>query len=336
MAPTAAGFQKMRLQDNFMKSYNSLMYKISCSNSFMKICLAGAASILLMMFAMADHAKAQSSISAEKIGSKVDVYIDGRFFTSYIYSRDEKYPFFYPVNGPSGASVTSKRNSNFPHHSSLFFGADHVNGGNYWQEGLDKGQIISVKTEIIEEGQEQVVIANECLWVRPGADAPIKDTRRIRISSPADDIYQIDFDIKLHMLQDVTIARTNHSLFSGRMDPDLAVTHGGTMVNAGGKEGESGTFGEPSPWVSYYGNRGGNTEGMTIMQHPSNEWYPAPWFTRDYGFFSPTPLYWPEDEEAGTFLQEGEVVELRYRVLVHRGDHQDAEISRHFDLYIND
>jgi len=283
-----------------------------------------------------NEASAQSVLSAEKIGSKIDVYIDGRFFTSYKFHDNEKYPFFYPVNGPTGASVTSKRNSNFPHHSSLFFGLDFVNGGNYWQEGLDRGQIKSVKAEILESGGDRVVIVNECLWVRPGADSPIKDTRTITIRSPEEDIFLIDFEITLLPLQDVHIRRNNHSLFSGRMDPDLAVINGGRMVNAEGEEGEQGTFGKPSAWVSYYGERGGRYEGMTIMQHPDNDWPNAPWFTRNYGFFSPTPIYWPEDENAGTFMKMGEPVHLKYRVLVHAGDPTEAAIPGHYELFINE
>jgi hypothetical protein len=293
---------------------------------------AFAVSILLICVPV-ETIMAQSTVTAEKIGSKIDVYIDGRFFTSYTFSKDEKYPFFYPVNGPSGASVTSMRNSNYPHHSSLFFGADYVNEGNYWQEGLEEGQIISVKTDILESGRDRVVIADECLWVRPGAESPLKDTRKITITSPDDDIYMIKFEISLLPLQDVTIERNNHSLFSGRMDPDLAVINGGTMVNADGDEGEGGTFGKVSDWISYYGERGNDVEGMTIMQHPDNDWPQAPWFTRDYGFFSPTPIYWPEDEEAGTFMRKGEAVDLKYGVIVHAGNPDEAGIPGLFELF---
>lgn len=289
--------------------------------------------ILLGMYGLAKPAEAQSTVTAEKIGSKIDVSIDGSFFTSYSFSGDEKYPYFYPVNGASGASVTSKRNSNYPHHSSLFFGVDYVNGGNYWQEGLDRGQIRSVKTEIVESGGDRVVITDECLWVRADAESPIKDTRMITIRSADDDIFQIDFEITLIPLQDVTIQRNNHSLFSGRMAPDLAVINGGTMINAEGDEGESETFGKVSPWISYYGQRGSGYEGMTIMQHPENDWPQAPWFTRDYGFFSPTPIYWPENEVAVTFMKKGEPVHLKYRVLVHTGDEKKAGIARHYELF---
>lgn len=287
----------------------------------------------LMVIALAFHSGAQGQVSAVRLGSKIDVMINKNLFTSYIFSQEEKYPFFFPVNGPSNASVTSMRNANYPHHSSLFFGCDMVNGGNYWQEGLERGQIISHRADIVETGGSRVVIENECIWTRPGADAPIRDKRVITFSAPSKELYQIDFDVEMEMLMDVTIKRTNHSLFSGRMDPDLAVSNGGVMINAEGETGENGTFGKASAWIDYYGTRMGKTEGMAIMQHPSNKWYPAPWFTRDYGFFSPTPMYWPEDQEKGTTLRKGEKVKLRYRVLVHSGNHLEADIAGQFEKY---
>lgn len=277
----------------------------------------------------------QSNITAEKIGNKIEIRIDGSLLTNYILSEHEKYPFFFPVNGPSRASVTSMRNANYPHHSSLFFGCDKVNGGNYWQEGLDRGQIVPLRADIIETGGSKVVIENENIWKRPGAMAPIKDLRTITVTAPSKEHFQIDFNIRMEMLIDVTIQKTNHSLFSGRMDPDLAVTNGGTMINAEGDTGEKGTFGKPSAWIDYHGERMGGIEGMAIMQHPSNDWYPAPWFTRDYGFFSPTPMYWPENEKT-TVLKKGEIIKLRYRVIIHSGDHKEAKIAEHFKIFSED
>ena len=100
---------------------------------------------LILTFLVVPFNLSAAKINAVKVGSKINVTINGKYFTSYIFSDDEKYPFFYPVNGPlSGGSVTSMRNAEYPHHSSLFFGCDLVNGGNYWQEGLERGRIISV------------------------------------------------------------------------------------------------------------------------------------------------------------------------------------------------
>jgi hypothetical protein len=277
-----------------------------------------------------------AKITAERVGNKINITVNGKFFTSYIFSEDEKYPFFYPVNGPvTGGSVTSMRNAEYPHHSSIFFGCDMVNGGNYWQEGLERGKIISVNAEIIKQGGDTAIIADECIWSRPGAISPVKDTRRFIITSPSESEIQIDVAIIMEMLVDVHIRKTNHSLFSVRLAPDLSVNRGGTMINAEGAKGEKDTFGKKSPWIDYYGKRGDETEGIAIMQHPSNPWYPSPWFTRDYGFMSPTPMYWPENGEE-IFLGKGTVLPLRYRVLVHSGDHIKAEIARAFEEYCSE
>jgi len=289
--------------------------------------------LLVLSVAIASLPLSAAKITAVKVGSKINVTINGNFFTSYIFSDDEKYPFFYPVNGPvSGGSVTSMRNAVYPHHTSLFFGCDLVNGGNYWQEGLERGRIISVNAGIEKEGGDTVVITDECIWARPGALSPVKDTRRYIITAPSKNMTQIDVEIALEMLMDVHILKTNHSLFSARMAADLAVTNGGTMINAEGAMGEKNTFGKNSPWIDYYGKRGNSTEGLVIMQHPSNPWYPSPWFTRDYGFMSPTPMYWPQNDKE-TFMKKGTVLNLRYRVLVHSGTHTDAKIAEQFERY---
>ncbi len=288
---------------------------------------------LLFVFAFFSYQiRSQSKITAEKVGDKIEFRVNGNLFTSYIMSEFEKYPFFFPVNGPSNAGVTSMRNANYPHHSSLFFGCDRVNGGNYWQEGLERGRIISLRADIVETGGEKAVVENECIWSRPGVESPIKDIRRITVTAPSKDKLMIDFEIMMEMLMDVTIDKTNHSLFSGRVDPDLAVINGGTMINAEGETGEKGTFGKRSAWMDYHGPRMGKTEGIAIMQHPSNDWFPAPWFTRDYGFFSPTPMYWPQNDKNIT-LKKGEQIKLKYRVIVHAGDHEEAKIAGEFEKW---
>jgi hypothetical protein len=224
------------------------------------------------------------------------------------------------------------RNAVYPHHTSIFFGCDMVNGGNYWQENLERGRIISVNAQIEKEGGDTVVITDECIWSRPGALSPVKDTRKYTITSPSPVMTQIDVEIVMEMMMDVHIRKTNHSLFSARMAADLAVTNGGTMINAEGARSEKETFGKGSAWIDFYGKRGTSIEGLVIMQHPSNPWYPSPWFTRDYGFMSPTPMYWPENGEE-TFMKKGTKLALKYRVLVHAGNHTDARIADEFEKY---
>ena len=215
-----------------------------------------------------------AKLTAERRGSKINVSIDGKFFTSYVFSEDEKYPFFYPVNGPlTGGSVTSMRNAVYPHHTSLFFGCDMVNGGNYWQEGLERGRIISVNARIEKEGGDTVLITDECIWSRPGAVSPVKDTRKYIITAPSAGKTFIDVEITMHTLMDVRIKKTNHSLFSARLAADISVTNGGTMINAEGDMNEKDTFGKRSPWIDFSGSRGNTLKDWlysSILQIPGS------------------------------------------------------------------
>jgi len=284
---------------------------------------------------LAFNSYAQGKVRAEQIGDRIDITIGDVFFTSYRCPENEKYPFFFPLNGPvSRSGMTTMRDGLWSHHSSLFFGCDMVNGGNYWQDGLQRGRIVSLGARIVENGDERVVIEDECIWKRPDAEAPIIDRRKITVASPAKEIFQLDFDIEMEMLTDVTILKTNHSLFSIRTAPDLSPRMGGTMINAEGLSGEKETFGQPSAWIDCWAERKTGAEGIVMMQHPSNKWFPSPWFTRDYGFISPTPMYFPADDRS-TVLKKGEKVRLRYRVIAHAGNDKTANVKELFEQFAN-
>lgn len=278
------------------------------------------------------QAASAGQVEARIVDNEVVVRVDDREFTRYRFGEDLKYPYFHPVNGPAtGKSLTTAGTEPYPHHRSLFFGCDRVNGGNFWQEGNERGQIVSKGPMLLEDSGERVVFTDECYWRVPGEEAVIRDRRRIEIRAPGESLRVIDFEIMLEPLTDLRIEKTNHSLFSARMTPDLSVDQGGTLVNAEGKRGEDGTWGVESAWCDYSGARDGAVEGLAILQHPENRWYPAKWFTRNYGFFSPTPMYWPEGD--ATELAKGEMLRLRYRVVAHAGDAEQAGIAAQFADY---
>jgi hypothetical protein len=291
---------------------------------------------LLSLIATAALAASKPSpspgVQAKLEKNQVVVTVGGQLFTCYKFDASQKYPYFWPVNGPaSGQSITTETSEPYPHHHSLFFGCDQVNGGNYWQESNERGQIISQKPKIVETSGSRVVFTDEGLWKQPGQEPILRDQRRIVITAPSDSLRFIDFQITMEPLTDIRIRKTNHSLFSARVVPELAVTAGGTLVNAEGKTAERDTFNVASPWCDYYGTRAGVTEGIAILQHPSDRWYPAKWFTRDYGFFSPTPMNWLEGDQLD--IPKGEKLTLTYRVVVHTGDTQKAGIPAIFDAY---
>ncbi len=274
-------------------------------------------------------------ISAERQDDMIIVRVKDKTFTCYRFGRGQKYPYFYPVSGPlSGTSVTTESDLPYPHHRSLFFGCDQVNGGNFWQEGNERGQIISQGANIMQNGPTLVALRDTCEWQIRGQPPLILDTREISLFAPTDSLRVIDFRITLKALTDVLIKKTNHSLFSARMKRELSVTRGGTLVNAEGLLSEDGTFAASSPWCDYFGEHFGLTEGLAILDSPQNPWHPCQWFTRDYGFFSPTPMYWLDG--SGFSLKKDAELRLQYRVIVHGGNTQAAGIKERFAEWAKD
>jgi len=288
--------------------------------------------LLIVTCACSSLPAASQKVTAALDKDKIAVTIDGKPFTSYKFAADQKYPYFWPVNGPlSGKSITTETSEPFPHHHSLFFGCDRVNGGNYWQDVNARGQILSQGPKIVTASGERIVLTDVCLWKQPGKEPIIEDTRQITISAPAETLRIIDFKITQTALVDIEILKTNHSLFSARVVPELNVASGGTLINAEGNTSEKGTFGVASPWCDFSGTREGAAEGLAILQNPKNRWFPSKWFTRDYGFFSPTPMYWLEGDKLN--MAKGEKLTLEYRVLVHAGDAKTADIAGLFEKY---
>jgi hypothetical protein len=279
--------------------------------------------------AVAAGAAPALKLSAQRFDDRIDIRVDDRVFTAYRFGSGQKYPYFYPVNGPlSGVSVTTESSLPWPHHRSLFFGCDKVNGGNYWQEGNEEGQIVSRGATIVSAGPERVELRDECDWRKPGASPVLADRREIRIEAPSPSLRVIRFRVTLVAQAEVRIEKTNHSLFAARMAPELSAASGGTLVSSAGRTGEKGTYGESAAWCDVSGTRFGMREGLAILESPRNRWHPSKWFTRDYGFFSPTPLNWLDDD--GLRLAPGETLELEYLVVVHAGDSAEAGIARLF------
>ncbi len=273
-------------------------------------------------------------MSSERLDDRIIVRVDGETFTCYRFGSGQKYPYFYPVNGPgSGRSLTTESSLPYPHHRSLFFGCDRVNGGNYWQEGNERGQIVSRGPVVAKDGPDLVQIRDDCEWRQPGNRPIIADHRDICVRAPARQLRMIDFTVTLAALTDVNIERTNHSLFAGRVEPELSVKGGGVLVNAEGAASEKGTYGVSSAWCDYSGRHCGAVEGMAIFDSPANPWFPSKWFTRDYGFFSPTPMEWLGPE--GYRLKRGTQLRLSYRVVVHAGDARQAGIRSLFEEWRN-
>lgn len=274
--------------------------------------------------AAAPASRPANELEAYTFSAQVWVKRGGRTLTCYRAHPTQKYPYFYPIAAPAtGLSMTAESGSPFPHHRSLFIACDRVNGGNYWQDTLERGQIISHGPTAEVKGAD-IVIVDACDWRRPGQTPVLEDRRRWTIRTGDPKRLVIDADITLEARTDIRVERTNHSLFALRASVDLTPLEGGLLLNSTGGRSEKGTFGFAAAWCGYQNTRLGKTESLVMIDHPANPWSPCRWFTRDYGFISPTPMNWLDKWE----LPKGQSVRLRYRVIAQEGPIEKEEMER--------
>jgi hypothetical protein len=267
---------------------------------------------------------------------------DNLTLLSYRAHQTQKYPFFSPLAGPlTGLPLTTETGRPWPHHRGVFFVFFKVNGGNYWQGSLNDGQIISQGPSFAKaDGQYKVSattaeIVDHCRWSKGGGDPIMEDRRRFVVKVLDERRYVLDADIVMQALTDVTVQQTNHGLFGVRCAHDLSPTGGGTMENSEGVKGEKDTLGKPARWIALYGKRAklkeDIVEGIAVFC-PSKAPHPAfrdcPWFTRDYGNISPTPMNWLQKRNDNPFvLPKGDELKLRYRVVAFGGTPREADLN---------
>lgn len=251
---------------------------------------------------------------------------------SYRAHTTQKYPYFYPVAGPkTGLSLTSETGLPWPHHRSLFFGCDRVNGGNYWQATIAQGQILSQGIKLGKIDETTGELTDFCLWKKPEQDPIIEDTRKFKITLLPNGNYYLDCQFDLKMLTDVTMEKSNHALFAIRCAQDISVTSGGTLLNSEGESTEKNTLGKPARWCTFFGKRAGITpeitEGIAMLLHtdvPHPAFKDCPWFTRDYGNCSPMPNNWFKEPLK---LAKDETLQFKYRVVAYAGTPQEADLD---------
>ncbi len=210
---------------------------------------------VLLLAAMS--ADAAQDVVARLDKESVAVEVDGKLFTRYKFvNKFGKKPYFWPLAGPvSGRSVTTESSNPYPHHNSMWFGCDHINGGDYWHHQNPKGKQRSQGPRILVASGQRVVFEDVCDWNPPDGATVMRDFRRVTVTAPDAATRIIDFVVVWVPLEKVRITKTNHSLFALRMTPELSVKGGGTMVTSGGETGEKGTFGKTAPWMDHFGTR---------------------------------------------------------------------------------
>ena len=116
---------------------------------------------------------------------------------------------------------------------------------------------------------------------------------------------------------------------------DVTAKKGGKIVTSEGLTDKA-AWGKPATWVDYTGPIGSETFGIAILNHPDSFRAPTTWHVRDYGLFAANPFGWHDfgQKQSGEFkLAPGESIRFGYRVILHKGATDPAELARAFRTY---
>ena len=162
--------------------------------------------ILLLTSACSDNEKTKQDkpgvqvISDEK-NQRIDVFIDGQPFTSYLYTDTLpllKKPILYPVRAASGTTITrghplktrAGERPDEPHHVGVWFDYSDVNGIDFWnssdaitgERALTMGTIRHESIKEIGSGNDQGVLHVTMNWLGPQGQKMLKEDTRFTFS----------------------------------------------------------------------------------------------------------------------------------------------------------
>jgi hypothetical protein len=225
-----------------------------------------------------------------------------------------------------------------PHHRSLWFTQDEVNGVNFWGEGGGCGRQVHQAFEALEGGPVFGLIRTRNDWVKPDGARVLEDTREVRVYRVADGRL-FDFDVTLRATDGpVEFGDTKEGTFGLRLVPTMQLTGGGGHIENARGQKDGDTWGKPAEWCDYYGPVEGEVVGVAILNHPTSFRHPTYWHVRDYGLFAANPFglrhFIGDKTGQGKYtLAQGEAITFRYRVFLHRGDTASAHVADVYAAY---
>jgi Methane oxygenase PmoA len=260
---------------------------------------------------------------------RVDVLIDGRPFTSYIWPDTVKKPVLYPLRTAKGAMVTRGfpldprpgERVDHPHHVGLWFNYGNVNDVDFWNNSdavkpADRGKMGTVRHGSIMAtagGSGKGELQTEMDWVMPDGKTILRE-HTLFVFRGGPGFRSVDRITTLHALGERVVfhddkegmlgLRVTRVLEAPSEKPEVftdasgRVTQVAKMENTGvggvyltseGKKGDA-AWGTRGRWCILSGNVGKEPVTIAIFDHPKNPGFPTYWHARGYGLFAANPL----------------------------------------------
>jgi hypothetical protein len=259
--------------------------------------------------------------------NKVDIFIGGKPFTSFLYPDTLEKPVLYPLHAANGKLVTrgfpiaprAGDPTDHPHHIGIWFNFENLNGLDFWNNSYaipasKKSSYGWIRTDRILEakGGATGVLAYHANWTNQQKEVILEETTRFEFSGDGNqriidrvttlkaDMTAVFKDAKdgmlgLRLAHELQIPDAADQKFTDDKGNVTVVKGGtdklanGTYLTSAGKTGND-VWSTRGVWCKVYAKMGADSVSIAIIDHPKNVNYPTFWHARGYGLFAANPL----------------------------------------------
>ena len=288
--------------------------------------VAGAANVVSAAEA---NGKTGVQLVVKEADRRVDVLVDGKPFTSYIWPTTLKKPVLYPLRTSAGTVVTRGfpleprpgERVDHPHHVGLWLNHGDVNGFDFWnnsdaipakdaakygtivhraiksaKSGADKGELQVTEDWTTPDGK--TLLREDTTYVFRGG-AGLRSIDRITTLTALDQ--KVTFHDSKEGMIGMRVAREleqpsdKAEIFTDASGKATAVAKldntgvSGSYTSSEGKTGDA-VWATRAPWTMLSGKIGSEPITLAILDHPKNPTHPTYWHARGYGLFAANPF----------------------------------------------
>ena len=331
-----------------------------------------AAGFLMMGTMFAESPAKGVQVKSDEAQRRVDITIDGKPFTSYLWPETLAKPVLYPLVDGDGVTLTrhwppkAGERSDHPHHVGLWFNYSNVNGFDFWNNSeaikpdrrAKMGSIVFKKIDAARSGAKSGELVTESTWVT-GAGQPVIDETTRFVFSTMGNARVIDRIATLRALDRVVFNDDKDGFLGIRVASWLESStatgavfvdsHGvetktagaspdatGVYLTSEGKKGDD-AWGTRGRWCELTGHNADHTATIAVFDHPQNPNYPTWWHARGYGLFAVNPMgrtgFEPKQPPLNYTLEKGQTAVFRYRVILYTGMETPEQLNKEADAF---
>jgi hypothetical protein len=285
--------------------------------------------IAMVVISLAVQAQKAEQVRVVKSATenKVDIFIGGKLFTSFLYPDTLEKPVLFPLHAANGTIVTRGfpldpkpgEPTDHPHHVGLWFTFENVNGLDFWNNSYaipqNKKMFYGwIRTDrILKTTSGSIgILTYHANWTNQAKKVMMEETTSFEFSGDGNQriidrvtTLKADTDVIFNDAKDGMLGlRLAHELQMPTNEDqqftdnkgNITVVKGGTdhiangnYITSAGKAGND-AWSTRGVWCKVFGKMGADSISIAIIDHPQNPNYPTFWHARGYGLFAANPL----------------------------------------------